>query len=183
MILSAAHREFARAGYHGASTASIARTAQCSEPMLYKHFASKELLFVAVLEAICADLDRRFDALIDAPGSLLDLWETTLPTLLADPRYAEMTRLRKLAISIIDQPDVHRLLSDLQDQHERRVAALVERGQREGHVRGDVDPLYVAHVWSGIVFNASYREALRPGAFESLLPHLQRFLATIRTSS
>ena len=48
-ILSAARTEFARAGYHGASTASIARAAGCSEPMLYKHFVGKQALFVVNL--------------------------------------------------------------------------------------------------------------------------------------
>ena len=48
-ILAAARTVFARHGYHRAGTAEIARAAGCSEPMLYKHFPSKQALFAAVL--------------------------------------------------------------------------------------------------------------------------------------
>ncbi|MEO6866443.1 MAG: TetR/AcrR family transcriptional regulator, partial [Gaiellales bacterium] len=50
-ILAAARAEFARVGYHGTSTATIARAAGCSEPMLYKHFVNKRALFCEVLES------------------------------------------------------------------------------------------------------------------------------------
>jgi AcrR family transcriptional regulator len=48
-ILTAARHEFARRGFRGARTAAIAAGAGCSEPMLYKHFPSKQALFAAVL--------------------------------------------------------------------------------------------------------------------------------------
>ena len=49
-ILDAARTVFGRRGYHAASTAEIAAAAGCSEPMLYKHFGSKQDLFVATLQ-------------------------------------------------------------------------------------------------------------------------------------
>ena len=48
-ILRAARTVFAQHGFDGASTAVIAAKAGCSEPTLYKHFASKQALFAAVL--------------------------------------------------------------------------------------------------------------------------------------
>ena len=48
-ILSAALKVFAQTGYPGASMDAIAAEAGLTKPTLYKHFASKEALFAAVL--------------------------------------------------------------------------------------------------------------------------------------
>lgn len=48
-LLSAAAREFAEQGYTGATTASIARRAGVTQPLVHHHFGSKRLLWDAVL--------------------------------------------------------------------------------------------------------------------------------------
>jgi AcrR family transcriptional regulator len=61
--------EFSESSYAGATTAEIARRAGVSEPILYRHFASKRELYVACLEeswrmfrdAIRAALDEERD--------------------------------------------------------------------------------------------------------------------------
>ena len=50
-IVDAALRVFASGSYSGATTAEIARAAGISEPILYRHFASKRELYLACLEA------------------------------------------------------------------------------------------------------------------------------------
>src|SRR5436190_17320415 len=67
-ILDAARHEFARKGFRGAGTADIAARCGCSEPMLYKHFASKQELFAAVLTHTGAMMGQRVDALLDESG-------------------------------------------------------------------------------------------------------------------
>lgn len=49
-IVRAALRVFASASYAGATTAEIAREAGVSEPVLYRHFASKRDLWLACLD-------------------------------------------------------------------------------------------------------------------------------------
>ena len=49
-IVAAARKLFARNGFHGTGTSDIAAAAGCSEPVIYKHFASKQALFAAALE-------------------------------------------------------------------------------------------------------------------------------------
>ena len=56
-ILQAAGEEFERAGYAGATTASIARAADVTEAQLFRYFASKAELF---REAIFRPLNRHF---------------------------------------------------------------------------------------------------------------------------
>jgi len=48
-VLAAAVTEFARAGFHGASTDAIARSAGISQPYLFRLFGSKKDLYVIVV--------------------------------------------------------------------------------------------------------------------------------------
>ncbi|MEU6442288.1 helix-turn-helix domain-containing protein [Streptomyces sp. NPDC047046] len=56
-VLDAALRLMREAGLVGATTKEIARTARCSEAVLYKYFGSKENLFVEVLRTRLPRLD------------------------------------------------------------------------------------------------------------------------------
>ena len=53
-IVTAVKGAFADKGFDGTTTRELARAAGVSEALLYKHFPSKESLYVAMLEA-CAD--------------------------------------------------------------------------------------------------------------------------------
>jgi AcrR family transcriptional regulator len=50
-VLNAAHRVFGRSGYHGATLQEIAVAAGVSKGAVYYNFASKEELFLALLDA------------------------------------------------------------------------------------------------------------------------------------
>ena len=49
-VLDSALREFSEGSYRGTTTAAIARVAGVTEPILYRHFASKRELFFACLD-------------------------------------------------------------------------------------------------------------------------------------
>ena len=71
-IVAAATAVFARYGFKKASMDELARAADLSRPGLYLHFASKELLFRAVIEDVLGvALARAVDALA-GPGPLED---------------------------------------------------------------------------------------------------------------
>lgn len=55
-ILRAARNEFMRHGYSGARTERISRAARSSDRMLYYYFASKEKLYLEVLEGVYTEL-------------------------------------------------------------------------------------------------------------------------------
>lgn len=181
VILDAAHREFSRAGYHGASTSRIAAAAGCSEPMLYKHFAGKQELFTAVLEATSLPIEKRFEELIAAPGRLMENWANGLALIWQDPAYAATMRLRMLALSAVDDPHV---LETIQQVYERlmvRLREAIDRGKAEGDIRADVDPEYAFWMWMGIQYASCHHDALRPGSRLEMLPHVHRFIQSIRT--
>lgn len=67
-LIRAALRVFASGSYAGATTSDIAREAGVSEPILYRHFASKRDLYFACLEAAWEDLRQRFEAKVTEFG-------------------------------------------------------------------------------------------------------------------
>ncbi|MCW2923474.1 MAG: TetR family transcriptional regulator, partial [Thermoleophilia bacterium] len=179
-ILRAARREFSQLGYHGASTASIARTADCSEPMLYKHFAGKQALFTAVLEEASAAIETAFDTMLADDGNFMDEWANFLPGVMADPQYVEFMRLRKLAVTIAHEPSVRDTLETMNARHLERVRFAIERGIARGTVRPDIDPEYVAWTWTGLMLAGCLHEVLEPGGFSAMTPHVLTFLSSLR---
>jgi AcrR family transcriptional regulator len=67
LIRRAAGRAFARDGYAGARIEDIAAAAQVTKPIVYRHFASKKALYMALLEKHEADLPGFIEA-IDPDG-------------------------------------------------------------------------------------------------------------------
>ena len=62
-ILGSAAQLFARQGYHGTSTREIARLADVSENMIFRHFERKEDLFWFAVRARCSAVNLRKDVL------------------------------------------------------------------------------------------------------------------------
>ena len=48
-LIASATKVFARYGYDGTTTSAIAKTAGVTEPILYRHFKSKQAMFVAIV--------------------------------------------------------------------------------------------------------------------------------------
>src|SRR3954465_6689773 len=59
-VIAAAVSEFARSGYHGASTAAIAKRAGISQPYIYALSPNKRALFLAANKQVTGNIRRRF---------------------------------------------------------------------------------------------------------------------------
>src|ERR1044071_1645088 len=77
-ILSAALKEFATNGFHGARVDNIARRARINKRMLYHYFGDKENLFKAVLRHKIAERRKWSENLSNDPAERLPFWFTTL---------------------------------------------------------------------------------------------------------
>jgi TetR/AcrR family transcriptional regulator, upper aerobic nicotinate degradation pathway regulator len=93
-ILRAARNEFMRHGYSGARVERISRAARSSDRMIYYYFASKEALYLAVLESVYSELGDAESALVlDAsrPREALDaLIDFTWRYYLAHPEFVAL---------------------------------------------------------------------------------------------
>lgn len=80
LILTSAARLFGERGYAGTTLDEIARESRVTKPILYRHFASKKALYLALLERHRDDLPRFFDGVpADLPfeqrvEAILEAW-------------------------------------------------------------------------------------------------------------
>ena len=113
-VVETACRIFARGSYHGSTTAQIARETGVTEPVLYRHFASKRELYLACLDEVWSRLravwEKALQREADPAGSLkaigrayleergtgrvslIDLWVQALTEAAHDPEIRRALR-------------------------------------------------------------------------------------------
>lgn len=99
-IRQAAAGEFLRKGYAGTSMDDVAAAAKVSKQTVYKHFGSKEDLFVDIIEATVGDVMNevfeRISSSQDRRGPLADQLRTTGRRLIVLIMQPELLALRRL---------------------------------------------------------------------------------------
>jgi AcrR family transcriptional regulator len=115
LILSAAKRCFARNGFAGTTTKSVAAAASISEGLLFKHFPSKSALYAEILAEEC-EADPDLAHLLGqepSTGTLVDLIRGMVRHFLqisGGPDEQEAQRLRLMTTSHLDDGEFARLL-------------------------------------------------------------------------
>ena len=71
LILQAAHRPFMEQGYRAVSTRQIAAACGITQPALYRHFATKQELYIAVLLELLQQTQTRVMRLVERHESVL----------------------------------------------------------------------------------------------------------------
>ena len=134
-ILDVAERLLARYGWRNTSLAQIAREAGVSPAGLLHHFESKEQLLNAVLDARDADDDTHADRSGDLVTEIARVAERfdRAPELVG-------TFTVLLIENIAPDAPLHDRLLTRQREAVKIVAGLIERGQRAGRYRQDIDP-------------------------------------------
>jgi AcrR family transcriptional regulator len=176
LILEVARTLFARNGFHATGTYEIAVAAGCSEPIIYKHFASKQALFAAVVEEIAGELRTELDRARSEHVDPLEAYAAFAGRFVSDPRFIEMTRLRTLALSLVHEPEIHGALLRVSEVMRGRWAAILEEGQESGYVRRDIDVSSVCMLGLGVTLTAGYLQAL---GYEAALTQLPAMLDTV----
>jgi len=115
LILGAAKRCFARNGFAGTTTRSVAAAAAISEALLFKHFPSKAALYAEILAEEC-EADPALAYLLGqepSTAALVELMQSMVRHFLdiADgPDIEEAQRLRLMVTSHLDDGEFARLL-------------------------------------------------------------------------
>jgi AcrR family transcriptional regulator len=159
-IIGAARTLFASNGFRGTSTSDIAAAAGCSEPVIYKHFASKQALFAAVLEDCAGFMRERFVAATAGEGDLFDAYLRFVRGHAGDPRVAELSRLRYLAVTLTAEPEIRAALQAMVEQWQAGVRAAVQVAQANGRIRADADVDSVAMLFFGLAQAAGFMSAI-----------------------
>src|SRR6478609_4565979 len=148
IILAAARDEFAEHGLGGARMDRIAERAGLNKRLIYYYFEDKEKLFQAVLEQAYRDIREEEITLhlleLEPAAAVRRLIEFTWDYYLAHPEFMTLLNSANLhkARHLAGSERARELTSPLVET----LAAVLERGRREGKFRGGVDPvqLYVS---------------------------------------
>ncbi len=163
-ILRAATAVFARSGYRGAGVADIAREAGVSEPLLYRHFSSKQAIFCTVLARIGQRiLDIWEDAIVGAPDALTALRRAGMVYLANLRSHASEARLQFRALAEADDPAVRAVLAANHRAYLAFFEGLLDRGRAEGVLRAGVDPQSVAWLLNATGFTFTLGQLLDLG--------------------
>jgi len=147
-ILAAARDEFAEYGLGGARVDRIAERAGLNKRLIYYYFEDKEKLFQAVLEMAYRDIRDRERELrlteMEPANAVRRLMEFTWDYYREHPEF----------ITLLNSANLHKARHLAESKRARELnspvietlAAVLERGRREGVFRGGVDPvqLYVS---------------------------------------
>jgi AcrR family transcriptional regulator len=144
-IVRAALRVFSSASYASATTAEIAREADVSEPVLYRHFTSKRDLWLACLDVAWEETRVALEAKVavftggPAPAGRQSPWRSpTMPNLW-------IQGLTEAGEDPVVRRAIRRHMRDVHDF----VADALRTGQERGVVPADRDPDAEAWVFIG----------------------------------
>jgi AcrR family transcriptional regulator len=151
-VLECACQIFAKVSYHGATTAEIARAAGVTEPILYRHFASKRDLYLACLAEAWAELRGMWEAAIeDEPDSGLWVGAMGRSYLAAKDKRGYIVNLWMQALTeASDDPEIRRFIRRHMREVHDFVAAVIRRAQKAGGVVPDRDPEAEAWIFISI---------------------------------
>ena len=145
-LLAAARELIEDGGYGSASVAAIAERAGVAAGTLYRHFASKEDLFVDVFRSVCAGEERAMLAAAnETPGSAVDRLEAVLTTFAR-----RALRNRRLAWALLAEP-VDPLVDAERIAYRERYASLVAAELRAAIDAGEIPPQDLAFTAAALV--------------------------------
>ncbi len=145
-LLDASIACFAEFGFNGTTTARLAQAARVSEPVLYKHFTSKQELFVSLLEEVGKEVIRTWRQAIAPLKSPMDQLRVLfrLNPAITDPRTAQLYKVIFMAQAEIADPRIQSALREHYEQYARFLSNVLKRAQRAHQVRRDVQPIGLA---------------------------------------
>lgn len=151
-VLECACQVFAKASYQQATTAEIARGAGVTEPILYRHFASKRDLYLACLSTAWDECRAMWESAIAAePDPALWLTGMGRSYLAAKDKRGNIVNLWVQALTeASDDPEIRRhIRRHMREVHEF-VAAVIRGGQEAGGIFPDRDPEAEAWIFISI---------------------------------
>jgi AcrR family transcriptional regulator len=142
-VVETACRVFAKSSYHGSTTAQIARETGVTEPVLYRHFASKRELYIACLDSVWEQVRALWEKAVEREPDAAN-WLKAIGKAYLEARASARIVLVDMWIQALtvaaDDPEIRRALREQVREVHAFVAALIRRAQENGGVFPDRDP-------------------------------------------
>ena len=142
-VVATACRVFAKSSYRGSTTALIARETGVTEPVLYRHFASKRELYLACLDSVWEQVRTLWENAVEREQDPAN-WLKAIGKAYLEARASARIVLVDLWIQALteaaDDPEIRRALRQQVHDVHGFVADLIRRAQEDGGVLRDRDP-------------------------------------------
>jgi AcrR family transcriptional regulator len=136
-VLETACHMFCRSSYRGATTAEIAREVGVSEPVLYRHFASKRDLYLACLEEAWQHVRAMWDEALAAEADP-SKWLAAIGSAYLQAKKADKVFLVELWIQSLSEasedPEIRKHLREHIFEVHGYVVEIIRRAQKAGGV-------------------------------------------------
>lgn len=160
-ILNVAIRLFSQHGFRGATTKEIAQAAGVSEAIIFRHFATKEELYAAILDyKVCgANFGGAVEELAKEGCDDIEIFTQIGREFLRQHR-EDIDFFRLLLFSALEGHELSRMFRDKYvRQKADAMCALISERQRAGRLR-DADPHLVARAFAGMIAHHSMVQTL-----------------------
>ncbi len=140
-LIEVATKLFAKFGYEATTTAAIAEAAGVTEPILYRHFKSKQELFVAITRAMSEQTLASWAGLIKQgadPADQIRLVATEFPSHLKE--LSDAYHVIHGALATTRDKRVLAVMREHYSDIEKFFVNIVQAGQKSGVFRQDMDP-------------------------------------------
>ncbi len=145
-IVDAARQRFEAFGYRRTSIAEIARAAGVAVGTVYRYFAGKEAVFLAVVQAMNDAWLAESRRALEGPGTAVErLRGLGTASVSFAAENALMTAIVTRDTDIVFAPLIEQLYEDMQRRNVAMIADVIRDGIREGTF-GDIDPERAAYV-------------------------------------
>lgn len=178
-LVEAALRVFSEGSYAGATTAQIARTAGVSEPILYRHFASKRDLYCACLDEAWHRIRARIDGRMEELGPT-EGWRAIGPATMREVRVLLPSLWMQAITEAGQDPEIRRHVRGHMREVHDYFADVLRRVQADGSIHPDRDA--DAEAWIFVAGSLLVSIADRLGGplgaadFEAIMTERQRWL-------
>ena len=141
-VLDSACGIFSSGSYRGTTTAQIARMAGVTEPVLYRHFASKRELYLACLDSVWQQVRVLWEKAVEREQDSAN-WVKAIGKAYLEARASARIVLVDLWIQALteaaDDPEIRRALRQQVREVHEFVAGLIRRAQENGGVLRERD--------------------------------------------
>jgi AcrR family transcriptional regulator len=184
-LIEVATKLFAKWGYEATTTAAIAEAAGVTEPILYRHFDSKQELFVAIVRSVSEltmDLWREVIGDIEDPAEQIRRIAEEFPEHIR--QLADAYHVIHGALASSRDRKVLAVMKEHYAQIERFFVGVIQRGQERGVFRPQLDPKGPA--WQLIMTGIGYAmialnlQAPEQGLIKNAIESILRGISVIK---
>jgi len=154
-LIEVATRLFAEYGYEATTTARIAQEAGVTEPILYRHFESKQELFVAIVRDVSRSTMKGWHALttgVTDPAEKIRRVCDAIPDQIR--KYSDSYHVLHGALSTSRDKKVIAVMKEHYREIEEFFAKIISDGQKAGDFQKSLNPKAVA--WHFITTGIGY---------------------------